>query len=389
MLGEFSITLGDRTISDSDNRSRKVWLLLAYMIYCRNRAVSQDELVGLLWNGDEGSSNPLNALKTMFHRVRTLLDQLGSSAGHSLIIRQDGNYAWNNAVPLFLDIDEFEQLCRAAADTSDEETRLAKERQALELYGSDFLPKLGSESWVVPISAYFHNLYIQTVSDAVSLLEARGEHGIAETLCRRAVEIDPYDESLYRQLMRQLLALNRQQDAIEVYQGMSDLLFANFGVMPSDETKALYREAERTVNDREINLGVVRDQLREDNEPGGALVCDYDFFRVIYHAEARAVARSGQAVHICLLSASGAAGSLSRRSLGICMENLLEVIRSSLRRGDVASRCSVSQYILLLPQANYENSCMVCDRIVKTFGRQYPHSPAVLRFSVQPLDPKP
>ena len=70
------------------------------------------------------------------------------------------------------------------------------------------------------------------------------------------------------------------------------------------------------------------------------------------------------------------------------MQNLLGVIRSSLRRGDVASRCSVSQYILLLPQANYENSCMVCDRIVKAFGRQYPHSPAVLRFSVQPLDPK-
>ena len=69
------------------------------------------------------------------------------------------------------------------------------------------------------------------------------------------------------------------------------------------------------------------------------------------------------------------------------MENLCELVRLSLRRGDVASRCSVSQFIILLPRANYENSCRVMERIVRQFGRQYPHSPALLRYSVQPLDP--
>ena len=47
----------------------------------------------------------------------------------------------------------------------------------------------------------------------------------------------------------------------------------------------------------------------------------------------------------------------------------------------------MSQYILLLPQANYENSCKVCERIIKAFCRQYPHSPAQLHYSVQPLEP--
>ena len=35
MLGGLSIQSGGAEINDSDNRSRKVWLLLAYMIYCR------------------------------------------------------------------------------------------------------------------------------------------------------------------------------------------------------------------------------------------------------------------------------------------------------------------------------------------------------------------
>ena len=115
MLGEFSVGMGSQEITDSDNRSRKVWLLLAYMIYCRNRSVTPEELVSLLWGDEESSSNPLNALKTMLHRVRSMLSQLGSNAGHTLIVRRDGNYAWNTQVPLSLDVDDFESLCKAGA----------------------------------------------------------------------------------------------------------------------------------------------------------------------------------------------------------------------------------------------------------------------------------
>ena len=65
MLSEFSIRSGSLEISDNDNRSRKVWLLLAYMIYYRDRAISQTELLDLLWGEEANSSNPVNALKTM------------------------------------------------------------------------------------------------------------------------------------------------------------------------------------------------------------------------------------------------------------------------------------------------------------------------------------
>jgi len=78
---------------------------------------------------------------------------------------------------------------------------------------------------------------------------------------------------------------------------------------------------------------------------------------------------------------------LARRSLDRAMVNLRDQIQSNLRKGDIASRCSVSQYILMLPQANYENSCMVCERVIKAFSRQYPHSPARIDYSVQALEP--
>ena len=117
MLGEFSITLNEKTITDSANRSKKVWLLLAYMIYCRSHSITPSDLINLLWSEEESSTNPLNALKTVFHRVRSTLDQLGSSVGHNLILRKDGCYIWNQTVPVHLDIEEFDTLCKAGAES--------------------------------------------------------------------------------------------------------------------------------------------------------------------------------------------------------------------------------------------------------------------------------
>ena len=179
MLGEFSIRLCSAEISDSDNRSRKVWLLLAYMIYSRNRSICQSDLTRLLWGEEEGDSNLLNSLKTMFYRVRTTLNQLDSRAGHTLIVRRDGNYAWNRDIPFFFDVEKFDSLCKAGATQEDPDRKLDLYLQALSLYGGDFLSKLSAEPWVIPIADYFHNLYLQTVLETLSLLEKASRLGEA------------------------------------------------------------------------------------------------------------------------------------------------------------------------------------------------------------------
>lgn len=390
MLGEFSIRLGAQEINDGDNRSRKVWLLLAHMVYCRKRPITTDEMSALLWSENEGSANPVNALKTTLHRVRASLDQLYPGAGHELILRRHGSYGWNPEFPVRLDIDEFDDLCKAGDSAEDEETRLSCWMDAIALYYGDFLPKLSGEAWVAPIAEELHQLYLKTVLATLPLLEARERWLDAVDVCRKAVELEPYNETLYRHLMRNLLQLNRQQEATAAYESMSELLLSHFGMMPSDETRALYREIIRTVNDRTIAPGVILDQLRESGDTGGALFCDYDFFKVIYHSVARSVDRNGNDVHIAMLSITAEDGSdLPRRSLDRAMENLREIVRTNLRRGDIASLCSVSQYILLLPQASYENSRMVCQRITKAFFRQYPHSPANINVFIQPLEHNP
>lgn len=386
MLGQFTLRYGDRTISDSDDRSRRVWSLLAYMLYNHGRSFAQEELIHLYWSNGEKSADPGNALKSIFHRIRTALDKLQPGLGRLLIRRKAGRYFWNNVIPLSLDIEDFEAHFHAAEAAGDDDVRLAEYQAALALYAGDPLPRMTDEIWTIPIVAYYHSLYTRAAAGAIELLEKQERTAEAVALCRRAIHIEPYQEDLYEHLMRGLLRTGDMKGAMSVYEEMSELLFAHFGVMPSETLRTLYRQATRTVNDRTLTMDEVCSQLAEPAPHGGAMVCEYDFFKILYRAEARSIARNGHSANICLLSVSGKDGEmLARRSLDPAMNNLQVLVQNNLRRGDVIARCSISQYIILLPQANYENSRMVADRLVSAFYRRYPHSPARLRYTVQPL----
>ncbi len=387
MLGGFTITRGENKIDDSNNRMRKVWLLLAYLIYSRRTRTTQEQYITLTQSSTAEIDDPAGRLKALFYRARTMLEPLGPRAGHELIVHSGGNYGWNTDVPLVLDVEEFDRLYTAATKETDD-ARLSLLLQALDLYQGDFLPKLSMENWVMPISAYYHQRYLEGTLQALAMLCDKNQWQQAFDLSLRALKIEPYSEELYQYHIRCQIALNNRAGAVNTYETMSELMFNTFGVMPSEESRKLYREACKETNNFAVSAEVIRDHLQEPNSAKGAVFCEYDFFKLLYQVQARSIIRSGDVIHIALLSIHGSNDrNLSRRSLDTAMENLLTLVLSSLRQGDVVTRYSASQLIIMLPQANYENSRMVCQRIIKGFTRQYPHSPVNIQFSVHPLEP--
>lgn len=390
MLGGFSVTYGASSVNDSANRMRKVWLLLAYLVLNRGRVTTQENYLTLLRGaGGEESADPNGKLKAMFYRVRTMLNSLEETAGHQWIVRKNGTYCWNEDISVTVDTEVFESLCRTAADTEDTDKSLALYTEALTLYSGDFLPKLNMEPWVIPLSAYYHQMYLTAAQEALGLMKERGLWREMAALCEKALKIEPYSEELYCFYMRALLALDKRQEAVHAYEEMSENLFATFGVMPSDEARTIYREASREASAPAVPTATVREQLREQGDSQGALLCEYDLFKLVYQMQARSIARSGEVVHIALFSLRGYRNKeLARRSLDVALNNLEELLLSNLRQGDLVCRCSASQLVVMLPQANYENSVNVCRRIEKAFERKFPHSPAQIHFSVQPLEPR-
>ena len=114
VLGKFTLQYGEAVVSDEDDRSRKMWTVLAYLIYHREKVISQQELVDLCWGEDTRSSDPHNALKSVVHRIRSTLDKLQDGLGKDLLRRKSGCYTWNTDIPIRVDAEEFEALCHQA-----------------------------------------------------------------------------------------------------------------------------------------------------------------------------------------------------------------------------------------------------------------------------------
>ena len=387
MFGNFSLTYADKQISCNSNRSKLIWNLLAYLLCHRGKLISSEELIPIIWK-HEKNDNPAGAMRTAIHRARAMLNELTDDSDSQFLISKNGGYMWNSEIEVNIDIDSFDNILssfHSNSDSPDIDTAIA----ALDLYTGKFLPLQSSEMWVMPIQTYYHNLYESLIDKLVPILEKSDRCMEGIRICRAALNIDPYSEKLYQYLMRFLLIADERQEVIRIYDEMSKLLLSTFGIMPDQESRALYREALNSVrNSNAVSPEMILDQLREHDEINTALICDYDFFKMLYQAHARAIVRSGIVIHTALLTLkSRSTRDVSAKSLSLAMDNLEKHLGLSLRKGDIIARCSSSQIIIMLPLANQENSHKICQRFISSFEKKYPHSPIYIDYYVQPMSP--
>lgn len=386
MLGDFKLYVGDVLIDDDISRSHKMWNLLAYLIVHRDRNVPQEELIDILWP-DDNSQNPGNALKTLLYRTRaTVLPLLGDEP--QLILSQRGSYSWNHSLYCAVDAEQFAELAQQANNKSlPNAERLELYQQAVSLYKQDFLPRLSEQLWVIPLATYYHGLYLDTVFEYAQLLLAAEKYVELANLIKVAVLIEPYDDKLHALLITALLRQGNSLAALNHYDVATDLLYRNFGVRPSEELRDLYHEIMKERKNLEMDLAVIQNDLQEAASRPGAFVCDYGFFREAYRLEARRSGREGSCVHVALITVSLPDGKTpSLRPLNATMDQLLDAIRLNLRRGDVITRYSGAQYVLMLPTANYEDSQMVMERIVNSFYQQNRKNFLKISYKLQQMD---
>jgi hypothetical protein len=164
-------------------------------------------------------------------------------------------------------------------------------------------------------------------------------------------------------LVRALFASGAAQEALEHYRDTASLFMDRFGITPSEAFSSLYRQITGRMNGPEADLGEVRKRLSEGERAPGAFYCDYEFFKDIYRQKAREYARTGQAVQLALITMEAAGdGEPDPGYFGHLAERLRSSIQSSLRSGDVFTRCSATQFLLMLPSASFENAGMVLGR---------------------------
>lgn len=117
----------------------------------------------------------------------------------------------------------------------------------------------------------------------------------------------------------------------------------------------------------------VQEELREQIQKQEAYCQDYETFKSIYRFLERGIARSGQKTCVILLTVvDGQGRSPLPYEKDMLMEQLGEDIGVTLRIGDVYTRYSSSQYLLLVIDTTEEKADRIVDRIRERFldGRQ-------------------
>jgi DNA-binding SARP family transcriptional activator len=390
MFGEFSIknNANGVDVSESINRSKRLRAMLAYLVSHSGHEVSQDELIDALWP-DENIENPANTLKTILHRLRNALSGLGIKNAAKCVSYKRGAYAWTPNEPTFVDALEFDKLC-IEADTTPygDEQRAMLYLRAAELYKGGFLPKNTLDHWVVPLEGYYRSKFVGAVCFTADYLLAKGRYAEVIPLCRNGVKIDPYEEHFHYCLIRALIYAGHQQQALEQYDYVTELFFNKFGVNLSGELTELYKEVVKSSKSPESNLSVIIDDLKESAGEVGCFYCEYEPFRTIYRLEARAAARSGQVVYICLLTLADAKGKKPKAAtVSKFMERLRETVLQTLRHGDLFTRYSINQFLVMLPATSFETGDMVMRRVSDAFRRENARTSVILTYTLQPIMP--
>jgi len=381
LLGGFAIICNENRITEQAKKSSKVWRLLQYLITNRYRSVSQEELLEVFCD-EEMQNNPGSVLRTMVYRARGALEKGGLECADNLIIAKSGSYSWNNNIECTTDIEEFEELInKAGLEDKEKEERLELLLQAAALYNGDFLPNSSGDMWVIPLVRWYRTMYLGCVHDALEILDELGRSIEAEQLCTKALRIDAFDERLIEHHLRALLSQEKNDEALEVYKTMETMFFDVLGVNFSENLRSLYNKIQHPDMRKDIPLDELLEEWQIDADFPGAYYCDASMFKSLYQIETRSVPRSGRTAFIVRFDTKHEAKSKD----GGIMKQLGLVIPGCLRMGDLYTRCSPHQYMLMLYSLTYEDCKMLINRILRAIDSK--HLPKLIGTSICHVSP--
>ncbi|QWT54987.1 hypothetical protein KP626_07735 [Christensenella sp. MSJ-20] len=369
MLGGFSVYYGERPIVSERSRNSKVTQLLEYLLMNRRRGVPQEELIEVLLAGEE-SESPANVLKNLIYRLRKLFIA-ADLPGDSCIYFQNGCYGFTQQIPCWMDVEAFEEAIAIARRTADREKKFGAYLEAMDLYQGDFLPRLLGETWAMVPAVRYQDLYRSCIQEAYALLSQSREISRLLGPIRRATTLYPYDESLHILYISCLFQLQRYKEAVAEYDRVVNLLFDDLGVGPSEELQELFQRITGKIQPLASSLDAIREDMSEGETQTGAYQCNFHDFTSTYRFVVRHIERSGQSAFLMLCSVTQWDGSVPAggKDLREVSRAFQDAVRNSLRRGDICTRYSPSQFLLLLMDINQENCKVVANRIRDQFLR--------------------
>jgi len=224
--GRVEIVIGSSRLPGTDLR-RKVLALLCYLLTRERFSATRDEVVDALWpdTAPEVAVNSLNQTVYFLRRVFEPGYKEDVSAGY---VQHDSDVLW-------LDqdlISSRSQACHQLMGGLPDDPSPTDVLRLSELYRNRFALDFSYEDWAVPYRDSQHVGYLRVIEGAVSRDLETGHCARGILLARRALEIEPEQESLELCLLRLYRATGAHSAAAEQYAHYAAYLRDELGVEP-------------------------------------------------------------------------------------------------------------------------------------------------------------
>lgn len=385
MFGGFSVDWKGHLIVETGTRLNKPFEVLILLFQKRDLRISNEELMNRLWNEDSKADNPAGALKSAVYLLRKLLKKADPET--NFIFTEGKQYVWNPEIPVQVDLWDFEDVVlKVKYNRVSEEEKLQLCRKAIQLYAGDFLPELSEHHWAIQQSIYYRRLYMDAIEMIGDLLFSKGSRDCWNELlsiCNRALLTDPFSEKLYILLFRTMQQLDMKQEILNYYPVVSQTYFDEMGEQMPQIVRNIYQWASNstyhTIKDIYQIQRDLEETIRTERPINGAYFCSYEIFKHIFHMIVRSADRENNCVILMLLTLSLENGAnFSKDSLNRAMGMLEEVIQTTMRKGDVFSRYSRNQFVLMLPVKKSKDGKQVEKRLRQAFSKHHPPLPVHL-----------
>lgn len=212
--------------------SRKVRALFGLLLMRGTQGATAAELVNLLWPEAAGTPQGRNRLHHSMNALRAALLPTGfgtvpKAHEHPYVLRLDERYVLTPPPGSWLDIEQFEQLCRqgsALLRAGSAQDALDCLEAALTLYSGDLLDDLPTEltdcaspDWCRSRRHWLREMLFALHRDAASAYRQLGQWVQAHQHGEAALQRDPACAMAHGELMRVLAAQGRAQDLTRQY----------------------------------------------------------------------------------------------------------------------------------------------------------------------------
>ena len=346
-LGSFSLDFNGQRLWLKGSPQKKSMQLLMALLKAGAEGATRQQLLEVVWKEGGDPQKEKSNLNQHLYYLRQLIHESHFPEGKYIIV-QKPRYYFTEDYEIHSDTEQLDQIWEDIrnAEAAGEDT-LELLRQFCRGYTGEFLPMLSGEEWVVEKSAYYQKQYFSCLSRLCGRLKEMGEYQEMLELCTVASQIHPYDEWQAVQIDC-LVAMNRYKDALKVYEDAAEFFYEDLGVSSLNRTIARYRNTEGRLHYLSSALAGIRKGLNEEERLWGAYCCSYPSFVDVYRIVVRMQERTGigSLLMVCTLNIAG-----SGENTETWMERFRQFMAGSIRNGDVYTRYSPNQFLVLLMQA--------------------------------------